>query len=287
MKKWTEIRTAYRLAKLGTLSSTASDLGIHRSSVMRHIDALEEDLQIKLFQRNNKGYIPTEAGLKIMQLGEITDTQFTLFANKTKNNKNDLEGLLKITCIDELSQFLFPSIIKYQHLYPKVKINIIGSTKKYNLEYGDADIAIRTGDKPKILLDNIVIPFIKIKLAFCAHQKYIKQYGSIAKDNFTKHKFIAQNVRLKHLPWNEWIHSQIPEENKIITCSSQKILDYAIHSGCGIGIANKDFIENDNHLIEIETGNQWEVATWILVHQDIINIPKIRAFIDILKGSDL
>ena len=54
MDKWNEIRTAYKLAKLRTLSATAQDMGIHRSTVMRHIDALEEHLGVILFQRNDK-----------------------------------------------------------------------------------------------------------------------------------------------------------------------------------------------------------------------------------------
>ena len=65
MEKWTEFKTAYKLAKFGTLSATAKDLGIHRSTVMRQIDVLEESLGVKLFQRNDKGYLPTEAGLEV------------------------------------------------------------------------------------------------------------------------------------------------------------------------------------------------------------------------------
>ncbi|KNC65158.1 LysR family transcriptional regulator, partial [Pseudoalteromonas rubra] len=67
MNKWTEMRTAYRLAKLGTLSATAQELGVHRSTVMRHIDVLESALGVTLFQRNDRGYLPTEAGLEIMR----------------------------------------------------------------------------------------------------------------------------------------------------------------------------------------------------------------------------
>ena len=103
MDRWTEFKTAYKLAKYGTLSATAKDLAIHRSTVMRQIDVLEESLGVKLFQRNDKGYIPTEAGLEVMRLGEITDVQLTQFANKAKNKEDVLEGVIKVTCVNELA----------------------------------------------------------------------------------------------------------------------------------------------------------------------------------------
>jgi DNA-binding transcriptional LysR family regulator len=282
MDKWTEFKTAYRLAKFGTLSATAEDLGIHRSTVMRQIDVLEESLGVKLFQRNDKGYIPTEAGLEVMRLGEITDVQLTQFANKAKSKEDVLEGTLKVTCINELSQLIFPAITKYQALYPQVKFEIIGDIRKYDLEYGEADLAIRTGEKPNTL-DNIVIPFMKIELVLCAHQKYIDTHGLPTPESFNKHKFVANSERLAHIPWNEWIHNHALAENISVSSTSQQILNYALQTGAGIGVTTKETVQNNNQLQALETGQHWEVNTWILVHRDIINIPKVRKFIDLLK----
>ena len=39
-----EIRTAYFIAKLGTVSAAADALGVHRATVMRRIDLLEAEL---------------------------------------------------------------------------------------------------------------------------------------------------------------------------------------------------------------------------------------------------
>jgi DNA-binding transcriptional LysR family regulator len=282
MDKWTEFKTAYKLAKYGTLSATAKDLAIHRSTVMRQIDVLEESLGVKLFQRNDKGYIPTEAGLEVMRLGEITDVQLTQFANKAKNKEDVLEGVIKVTCVNELALLLFPAITKYQSLYPQVKFEIIGDIRKYDLEYGEADLAIRTGEKPTTL-DNIVIPFAKIALVLCAHQKYVDMHGLPTKENLNKHKFVANSERLAHIPWNEWIHDHASQENISLTSSSQQILNYALQTGAGIGVSTKETVQNNNQLHALDIGKHWEVNTWILVHRDIINIPKVRKFIDLLK----
>ena len=49
MDKWAELRTAYQVAKLGTVSAAANALGFHRATVNRHIDALEEEMGARIF----------------------------------------------------------------------------------------------------------------------------------------------------------------------------------------------------------------------------------------------
>ena len=55
MDRWDELRTAYAVARLGTVSAAATQLNIHRATVVRHIDALEEALGGRLFQRHGRG----------------------------------------------------------------------------------------------------------------------------------------------------------------------------------------------------------------------------------------
>ena len=42
MDNWNEIRTAYQVARLGTVTAAAKILGIHRATVIRHINTLEQ-----------------------------------------------------------------------------------------------------------------------------------------------------------------------------------------------------------------------------------------------------
>lgn len=282
MDKWTELKTAYRLAKLKTLSATSEDLGIHRSTVMRHIDALEESLGIKLFQRNDKGYIATEAGLEVMRLGEITDIHVTQFVNKAKSKEGSLEGTLNITCVPELALLLLPTINKFQSLYPKVQVHIIGDLRKYDLEYGEADIAIRTGDKPTTL-DNIVLPFFSTDIVLCAHQSYVSKHGLPNATNIHQHHFLANSIRVEHLYWNEWIYLNVPKQNIVVSSNSHQVLEYALQSGTGISVSSKETIANNPNLVELDFAVNWPLNTWILVHRDMINIAKVRKFVDMLK----
>ena len=72
MDNWDEIRTAYQVARNGTVSGAAEVLGVHHATVIRHIDALEARLGVKLFQRHARGYTATEAGADLLQVAQAT-----------------------------------------------------------------------------------------------------------------------------------------------------------------------------------------------------------------------
>ena len=77
LDNWDEIRTAYQVARMGTVSGAAEVLGVHHATVIRHIDALENRLGVKLFQRHARGYTPTEAGQDLLRVAQTTDDQFS------------------------------------------------------------------------------------------------------------------------------------------------------------------------------------------------------------------
>ena len=285
MNKWNEIRTAYKLAQYQTLSATAQDIGVHRSTVMRHIDTLEEELGVVLFQRNDKGYIPTEAGLEIMRLGEVTENQFSQFTSQIMSKEQALEGTLTITTISDMASTLMPFIQEYQHSYPNMRVDFIGDIRNYNLEYGEADIAIRSGEKPTTP-DNIVFPITDLEIVLCAHKNYIKLMGVPTEKELPQHRFIAMKERPSHLPWNEWIHNNIPEKNIVFLCSNLQVTVRALEAGSGICALPKEIVDNNPDLIEISSNLQWPLPIWALVHRDMYNLTKIKAFIDILRSSE-
>ena len=67
MDKWTELRTALSVARLGTVSAAAEALNIHRATVNRHIDALEDELGTRVFIRHARGYTLTDAGEDVLK----------------------------------------------------------------------------------------------------------------------------------------------------------------------------------------------------------------------------
>jgi len=92
MENWDEVRTAYQVARMGTVSGAAEVLGVHHATVIRHIDAIEARLGVKLFQRHARGYTPTEAGLDLLRVAQATDDQFSQLVGRLKGVGDDVSG---------------------------------------------------------------------------------------------------------------------------------------------------------------------------------------------------
>ena len=107
---WDEIRTAYQVARLGTVSGAAEVLGVHHATVIRHIDALEKRLGTRLFQRHARGYTPTEAGQDLLSVAQMTNEHFAQLASRIKGFGETVAGELVVTSIAGVSELLVPAL---------------------------------------------------------------------------------------------------------------------------------------------------------------------------------
>lgn len=62
MEHWTELRTAWLVAKLGTVSAATAAPGVHWATVTRRVDSLETAFGAPLSLCHARGYMPTAAG---------------------------------------------------------------------------------------------------------------------------------------------------------------------------------------------------------------------------------
>jgi len=125
MDNWDAVRTAYHVARHGTVSGAADALGVHHATVIRHIDALETRLGTKLFQRHPRGYTATEAGLDLLQVAKATDDQFAQLAGRIKGQGAEVSGDLVVTSISELSDQIAPLLVAFQRQYPDVTVRYL------------------------------------------------------------------------------------------------------------------------------------------------------------------
>ena len=160
MDNWDEIRTAYQVARMGTVSGAADVLGVHHATVIRHIDALEARLGVKLFQRHARGYTATEAGNDLLRVAQGADDQFSQLAGRIKGRGQDVSGELVITSLSGLAPLLTPVLAEFRREYPDVILRYLTGDRLFRLEYGEAHVAIRAGSVPQDP-DNVVQPLLR------------------------------------------------------------------------------------------------------------------------------
>jgi DNA-binding transcriptional LysR family regulator len=136
MEKWDEMRTAYMVAKLGTVSAASEVLGIHRATIIRHIDSLEAALGVKIFLRHARGYTMTETGQDLLRVASATEEQFAELADRARGHAHDVSGELIVTSVEVMADFMLPALQMFRTRYPETHVQYLISGKLMNLDYG-------------------------------------------------------------------------------------------------------------------------------------------------------
>ena len=284
MENWDEIRTAYQVARLGTVSGAADVLGVHHATVIRHIDALEGRLGVKLFQRHPRGYTPTEAGQDLLRVAQATDDQFSQLSGRIKGRGNDVSGELVVTTLTGLSDFLVPVLSRFQSDYPDVILRYLTSARLFRLEYGEAHVAIRAGSPPS-QPDNVVQPLLKLRFGIYGSRDYIDRFGMPEiPGNMDGHRFVGADDPSSRAPFARWMRENIPERQIVFRSGDDVATRQAVLQGVGLGFLRTFECEQNDDLIEVHPPlDEWESRLWLVTHMDLHRTNKVQTFLKYLK----
>ena len=284
MDHWDEVRTAYQVARLGTVSGAADVLGVHHATVIRHIDALEGRLGVKLFQRHARGYTPTEAGQDLLKVAKAADDQFHQLGARLKGHGDGVSGDLTVTSLASFSTMLTPVMVKFQKQNPEVKIRYLTGDRLFRLEYGEAHVAIRAGAAPD-QPDNVVQPFIKQTVAMVAAQSYIDRMGMPENDaDLAKHEFVSHDDNDSRAPFHRWLLAHVPMSQIVYRTMDNRSMRDAIAAGAGIGfLPSYEFGLMPGVKQVMPPREEWATNLWLVTHVDLHRTPKVQTFLKFLK----
>ncbi len=128
------------VARSRSFNKAADELNVSHSSISHRIRELEKTLGATLFERTTRSVALSPDGARLHSqikdaLGAL-DTAFASFAQK--------QDVVRISALPSFARFrLLPALNEFQRNHPAISIEISSTTRKVNIDQGDADIAIR------------------------------------------------------------------------------------------------------------------------------------------------
>lgn len=285
VENWDEIRTAYQVARLGTVSGAAEVLGVHHATVIRHIDALEARLGAKLFQRHARGYTATEAGQDLLKIAAQTDDQFAQLASRIRGRGDEVTGELIVTSVDELAVLLVPAIAQFMAQHPELRVQLISDHRLFRLEYGEAHVAIRAGTLPE-QPDNVVQPFFSQLPRLVASRAYLAAHGPLDLAKIATHRFVGVTGDNIRAPFYRWLSEVVPASAIALKVSSTRAARTAVCAGVGIGFVPGWDLAEDDDLVEVMAPlDEWAAPIWLVTHMDLHRTAKVQSFLRFLKSQ--
>ena len=283
---WDEIRTAFHVARQGTVSGAAAVLGVHHATVIRHIDALEARLGAKLFQRHARGYTATEAGVDLLNVAQATDDQFNQLVGRIKGRGEDVTGELIVTSLSGFASLLIPSIVKFQNAHPGLVVRFLTGERVFRLEYGEAHVAVRAGQTPQEP-DNVVRHFADQCGAMFASQSYIDTFGlPVEGSDFAGHRFVSHDSDTARSPFDRWIRENVAPEQISFRATEQQVMQRAVRDGAGIGYLPLWEAQQYPELVEVLAPRpEWSSPLWLVTHVDLHRTMKVQTFTKFLRAE--
>ena len=139
-------RVFYAVAECLSFSKATEYLHVSQPAISHAIKELEDQLDVKLFQRENKKISLTEDGEKLLKYVKSAFDSLVAGERALKETEEELSGKVRIGIYTHISTVLLPKIIKlFNERYPKVKFAVFSSSDieiKQKLKNRELDIAI-------------------------------------------------------------------------------------------------------------------------------------------------
>jgi DNA-binding transcriptional LysR family regulator len=139
---WDRFRYFLAVARTGTLSEAAAQLGTEHTTVGRHIRMLEDELKNQLYHRSNQGYELTEAGQRLLSTAEAVESA-VISAKAVAAGEQQVAGTVRVGATDGFgSIFLAPRLGALTSLHPMLNLEIVAAPRIFSLSKREADIVI-------------------------------------------------------------------------------------------------------------------------------------------------
>ncbi|MCC2657966.1 MAG: putative HTH-type transcriptional regulator [Panacagrimonas sp.] len=272
---WDDLRYVLAISRTAGLSPAARQLGVNPSSVYRRLEALEKELEVRLFERLRSGYRLTESGEALAEAAARMETEALSVERHVKGTDVRLQGHLRVSTSEALAMYLLPShLAEFRAMYPEVSLDVSATNQLVDLTRRDADVAIRATAIPP---DHLVGRSVgKVGVAAYASKAYLDAQGRGRP--VIEYDWIGYDGQLSHIRQARWTNQHIPPERQKLRFDSIAAVVTSVAHGVGCGSMPCFAGDLDPRLERLPgTLLETDVQIWLLTHPDLRRSARVRA----------
>lgn len=280
MFEWGDLRHFLAVARNGSTLAAARTLGVNQTTVARRIQALEDALGERLFERASGGYRLTKLGEAMTPLAERVEAGVAEFHRRITQHRPG-EQLLRITTNDVLADLLItPWLSEYAERFPDLRLETIVTNDKLDLARGEADIAIRAGRSAPEGGGIVIRRIGGGDWGVYASPDYAARNGvPRSTQDLLKHPIIGVAGPLAGYEPEIW--KRLRAQGATIRSASSTIghIASAVKSGLGVG-AIPCVLGEQQGLVPCLVLNELSYNLTMITREDIRSLPHVKAFHD-------
>lgn len=286
MPDWTLIRSFIAVAEAGSLSAAARATGISQPTLGRHIQAIEEALQVTLFTRTAQGQALTEAGRALLPSARAMQAAAAELALTAKGHSAGIEGTVRITASRVVSHVILPGVLaRLREAEPGIQIDLVPSDTTENLLFGEADIALRMyrPTQPDLVARHIG----DLPLGLYAAKTYLDRKGRPTLPEDLMHlDFIGQDRMDQIIRVMRMLGMEVTRNFFPVRCDDPLTYVELVRAGCGLGGILRAVGDADPLLERIDLiPDLPSLPVWLTAAPRLRQSPRLRRVWDALASG--
>ncbi len=277
--RWDDVQVFLEVAQQGSLAGAARELSLNHSTIYRRLKALEEDLQVTLFDRDSGRYTLTEAGQGVLPDAEAAADAMLAFRRGVEGRDRALEGLVRLTAPESLLGLITPHLQPFRERYPGIQVQMSFSDRFLDLERREADVALRPTPRPEA-------GAVGRRVSAIAWTVYAP--AAMSADAVAALPWAAFSDDKSHLAAARWwaAHHEDAETQVLVRVNSVPAMQAVIcEAGCR-GMLPCFAGDPDPNLQRVRpVVPQAASALWLLAHPDLRHAARIRALVDYMWAA--
>ena len=277
------MRAFLATAETGSLSGAARKLGLTQPTVGRQVSALEEELEVALFERTARSMTITDAGRDLLADARAMGEAANRIALRAQGRAHTLDGTVRITASDMMSAYVLPdTLLRLRTLAPRLRVDVIASNDIRDILKREADIAIRhvRPEQPDLIARSIG----DAPAHLYASKAYIAARGRPeCISDLQNHDFISMGDDALYLDAMHQRGIPVRAENLCLSSTSGITIWELVRKGFGIFPMSEDIARQfDDVEAVLPDVTNMSLPVWLVTHRDLHTSRRIRLVFDSL-----
>jgi len=236
--RWDDAALLLALARARSMAKAATDLGVNTSTVGRRLDALEEAIGLRLFDRRTEGVTPTSVAERLLPHAERVEAAAHGLMMEARGFEVAPEGLVRVSMPPGLADHIIaPRLAQLRARHPKLMVELISSAAYADLERREADLAVRS--KRPERGDLVAKKIGDLQTGLLASPELVARIGVL--EDPAQVGWLTWNEAMEHLPTGAWVKTAVPAEHVLMRSNSVSALIEAARAGLGVVLLNPLF----------------------------------------------
>ena len=274
---WDNLRYVLMVANKGSVAAAARELEVNRTTVLRRINSFQQDLNCRIFDRGDAGYVLTPEAEKMIDAAREVEATLFNMQRQIEGRELKLEGELRVTTTDSfMLSVLGPHLASFRQKHPHIVVDVLVTNTILDLNRRDADVAIRPTPFPDSKL--VGRRLRDVEFGVYAIPELVAE--AAGKDLF-EGRWIGYADSLRATPVGSWFETAVPETNICMRCDSFVAVRIAAENGIGLALLPRFLGDQSAALTDLQADTAaLTVGLWILTHPDLVRSARVHAFIE-------